>query len=91
MLIRFWIDFEWSDFENPRNFLDVKKGMGVTAYNLDDAIEIVKKTRFKDNLPKISNVIENIDISTIEDKGVRCNMELPLRRGVWYPKGLGFI
>ncbi len=51
-LIRFWICFELLNLDDPNDFLDIKKGMGVTAYILNDAIEIIKVTRLKDHFPK---------------------------------------
>jgi len=37
------------------------------------------------NMPAFSRIVENIDISTIEDMNVRPNLGVPVWRGVWYP------
>jgi hypothetical protein len=82
-LHRFWIRFELDNvIATPR------PGCGVSAYSFDDALVIMRETVFlgKD-LPKIEEVIEDVDISKLDQKHVIPNMEAPVWRGVWYPRG----
>ncbi|MBB5356834.1 hypothetical protein HDE76_000016 [Rhodanobacter sp. ANJX3] len=82
-LERYWIRFELEPFSSGP-----KPGCGVTAHNYDDALEILRRTIFKDKvLPPIQEVIEKVDISSLDQKHVIPNMEVPTRRGVWYPRG----
>jgi hypothetical protein len=64
------------------------RGCGVTAYDEDDARRLVRERVFAGGvLPPIGKAIEDIDISTLDDEHVRPNMGVPIRRGVWFPKG----
>jgi hypothetical protein len=82
-LHRFWFRFKaGNDSNTPR------PGCGVTASNYDDALAILNETVFAGKrLPEIEHVIENVDISTLDQKHVIPNMEAPGWRGVWYPRG----
>jgi len=82
-LHRFWIRFNSaSGFAAPR------PGCGVTAYDYDDAMIILADTIFSGKpVPEIEEVVEDIDISKLDQKHVIPNMEAPTWRGVWYPKG----
>jgi hypothetical protein len=63
-------------------------GCGVTAYSLDDAKALLNQLVFKDgSWPCVAEVIEDVDVSTLERGHVIPNMEPPVWRGVWYPKG----
>ena len=63
-------------------------GCGVTAYNFEDALTLMKENVFgDDDLPPIRNVVEDIDISTLDEKQVRSNIGIPVFRGVWFPTG----
>lgn len=82
-LKRFWIRFKSIP---PYNSL--RLGCGVTAYDYDDAVTILRDTIFKDkDLPPIDYVIEDVDVSTLDQKHVIPNMEPVTWRGVWFPKG----
>ena len=83
MLKRYWFNFD----ELPKYSL-LRFGCGVTAYNCDDAISLISQSIFKDEaMPPIKSVIENVDISTLDQGHVIPNMEAPVWRGVWFPKG----
>lgn len=83
---RFWIRFQSVPAYNP-----LRLGCGVTAYNYDDALTILRDTIFrgKDQLA-VDSVVEDVDISTLDQKHVIPNMEPPVWRGVWFPKGYAF-
>ena len=52
------------------------------------AISILKRTVYKDlEFPEIESVIEDVDISALDQKHVIPNMEPPVWRGVWFPSG----
>ena len=61
-------------------------GVGVTAYTIDDAKELLRQMVFKDEpLPHVSNIIENLDVSTLDAGHILPNIGVPTVRGVWYP------
>jgi len=79
-LHRFWFRFSFSE--------KLGLGYGVTAYNYDDAVAILTEIVFsKREFPPIESVLEDVDISTLDQKHVIPNMEAPVWRGIWYPKG----
>ena len=82
-LRRFWIRFSpASGFAAPR------PGCGVTAYDYDDAMIILADSIFNGKtVPEIAEVIEDVDVSKLDQKHVIPNMEAPTWRGVWYPRG----
>ena len=81
----FWFEFEVVDrFKS----LGIDLGCGVTAYNYNDAIFLLKECVFKDkSIFDIKKVTEDIDISTLDAGHVLPNMYTPSFRGVWYPMG----
>ena len=84
-LTRFWFKFHlnWSD-PHPMGTI---AGCGVTAYDYQDALGLLKNLVFKEDLPKIKECIENVDISTLDEKHVLPNMGNIFRRGIWFPLG----
>jgi hypothetical protein len=61
-------------------------GYGVTAFDYLDAVQLLRERVFSGkDLPAIGSVIEDVDISTLDDRHVRPNMGVPVWRGVWYP------
>jgi hypothetical protein len=86
-LHRFWFRFNVDKRSGvPR------PGCGVTAHSYGDALAILSETVFSGKpIPEIEHTIEHtiedVDISTLDQKHVIPNMEAPIWRGVWYPKG----
>jgi len=82
-LHRYWIRFELSGpLGGPR------PGCGVTALSYEDALAILGDTVFRNKeMPPVKDVIADVDISSLDQKHVIPNMEAPVWRGVWYPKG----
>jgi hypothetical protein len=82
-LTRYWFLFEPDPWPNALNL-----GCGVSAYGYDDALALLHERVFKDGtLPRLLELKENVDISLLDDKHVRPNMENPTIRGIWYPMG----
>ena len=80
---RYW--FEFCEGNLP---FGVRIGCGVTAYNYDDALFLLSKKVFNNAAPpEIKNMIENVDISTLDDGHVLPNMSSPNLRGIWFPLG----
>lgn len=63
-------------------------GCGVTAYDYNDALALLREKVFKGGVvPRILEFKEDVDISLLEQKHVRPNMENPTIRGIWFPMG----
>jgi len=84
MLRRYWFEFELP----PAQARVVPWGMGcgVTAYDYDDAVQLMKELVFSiHEMPTIRAMTEDVDVSTLDAEHVRINMGVPVRRGVWFP------
>lgn len=85
-MIRFWFKFQFDDSKSVP--YGTRIGCGITAYNYEDAINILKEKVFKDKpIAAITQCIENIDISELDQGHVLPNMAPPNIRGVWFPLG----
>jgi hypothetical protein len=86
MLRRYWFRFDPKGVgEFPPG---VAMGCGVSAYNYDDALRILRKKVFHcDLLPPILRCIQDVDISKLDEGHVRPNMGVVTERGVWFPLG----
>lgn len=85
-MIRYWFEFDFTGYKDEP--FGTRMGCGITGYNLDDVINILKEKVFRsNNLPGIQRLVENIDISTLDKGHVIPNMASPLTRGVWFPLG----
>ena len=89
-LTRYWITFTYPPVEAEGVVVGLwhqPHGFGVTALDLEDALGIIH-TEFFDRhdlgMPPVQEVVENVDISTLDDH-VRPNMHPPNWRGLWYP------
>lgn len=86
MLTRYWIKFkERGDFPFLGGVFGF--GIGVTAYNIDDAKALIRTRVFKRDLPEIQTIVENIRYDDLEENHVRPNMGAMINRGIWFPKG----
>jgi hypothetical protein len=86
-LKRYWFEF---DFPKPRlshdAYIPACGCCGITAFDYNDALIIMRRFMLLENeKPIFSRVIENIDVSTIEDMHIIPNLGVPVWRGVWYP------
>ena len=85
-LKRYW--FEFNNESDDVHDIWFPKKCGVTAYNYEDAIDLLRLCVFKKrSLPQIKKVVEDVDISNLDANHVRLNMSIPTKRGVWYPIG----
>jgi hypothetical protein len=84
MLHRYWVEFDLP--ETRARLVSYGLGCGVTAYNYDDAVNLMKELVFKSSeMPPIRTLIEDVDVSKLDPKHVRVNMGVPIYRGVWFP------
>jgi hypothetical protein len=67
----------------------VKTGVGVTGTDIGECLDIVQKRIFGGALPAVLKVVEDIDVSTLDEHVVLPNMEPPIWRGIWFPRGFG--
>ena len=74
LLIRFWFKSEDG------------LGIGVTAYSLEDAIDLIKSQDIAMMLkPNFDSYTENVDIQDLDQNHVIPNMGVCTNRGVWFP------
>jgi|SRR6188768_759232 len=83
---RYWIEFiPAADTRLP---MFLARGVGVTAGSSEQALEIVQlKVLGAGTLPPIAKLVEDVDISTLDENHVRPNMGNPVVFGVWFPLG----
>lgn len=60
-------------------------GIGVTAYSLEDAKLLIEKANISYNY-QILEIIEDVDIKTLDQNHIIPNMGATNFRGVWFPK-----
>ena len=86
---RYWIEFDLSAYAHPHNHpAIIKGGCGVTAVDHRDALVMIGEHIFLDGLPRVSKVIEDVDVFTLDEGHVLPNMGNVLVRGIWFPLGL---
>ena len=87
MLTRYWITFkDRGDYPFYGGVFGF--GVGVTAYDLDDAKRLLQRAIFEDReVPEIKDVIEGVTYDQLEQNHVARNMGAMVVRGVWFPKG----
>jgi hypothetical protein len=83
MLRRFWFEFERSASPTPLNI-----GCGVTAYDYDDAVSIIRDSVFAGRgVPSFVKVVQDINVQDLDKDHVLPNMGIVTNRGVWFPLG----
>jgi hypothetical protein len=81
-LTRYWFHFEGTSAPA------LQLGCGVTAHDYDDAIGLIRDRIFKNKpMPRVREVIEDIDLTTLDAKHILPNTGIPVARGVWFPLG----
>jgi hypothetical protein len=81
-LRRYWLRFDPSAVES--SFVI---GIGVTGFDKPDALGLAEATCFQSSkMPDPAEVVENIDVRTLDQGHVIPNMHPPSERGVWFPK-----
>ncbi|MEM1059261.1 MAG: hypothetical protein AAGK14_08430 [Verrucomicrobiota bacterium] len=85
LLTRYWFRFD------PARGVDriySNLGCGVTAFHMEDAKNLMADKIFApDDLPPIAEMIENVDVSSLDAGHVLPNMMPPSVRGIWFPIG----
>ncbi|GAB3836848.1 hypothetical protein [Hymenobacter jeollabukensis] len=80
-LTRYWIELKGK--AAPAN------QFGVTAYTVDDALGLIteyfERTYQEEGPVEALRIVENVDVSTLDEGHVLPNMLPPTYRGVWYP------
>ena len=79
-LRRYWMEFAAG--EAP---LGMAWGCGVTAFDVDDALQLVA-TAAGGKIPSPVRLVEDVDVSTLDAGHVLPNMLPPVWRGVWFPQ-----
>jgi hypothetical protein len=78
----------WFRFSGLRPFASVRLGCGVTAYSYDDAVDVLSRTVFaQEVMPAVESVLADVDVTTLDPRHVIPNMDPTVWRGVWFPKG----
>ena len=87
-MTRYWFKFPL----DPRQPPHLSPQYGVTAHNYEDAIELLQEFVFRAAaMPEPLEVITDVDVSALDPKHVLPNIAVPVVRGVWYPKGYGWM
>ena len=81
-LRRYWIRFEGDDQGLPDG---TALSCGVTAIDLHDAIELINRLLFDGMAAPISEIVEDVDVSTVDKGHVLLNLGDVTRRGIWFP------
>jgi hypothetical protein len=84
---RFWIEFESPRLGEHGHPAIKMAGCGVTASDLEDALSLLKQHVFPTGLPSIGGLVEDVDVSTLDQGHVLPNMGNVLVRGIWFPVG----
>ncbi len=85
-LRRYWLTFDLS-IDDPHP-IGVLPGCGVTAYDRDEALRLVRQHVFaRHPFPQLKSLVEDVDVSSLDPGHVRSNMENPVERGIWFPRG----
>ena len=81
LLRRYWFRFERSEKPTPLNL-----GCGVTAFDYEDALLLVREILFKSyDKQRITECIENPDVSQLDAGHVLPNLGDVTVRGIWFP------
>ena len=97
VLTRYWITFDYPR-PDPQSGITLgpswqQVGFGVTAEDLGAALEILREEWFSPHgveMPEVSGVTENVDVSTLQDSLAQVMQPLPFMnppnsRGMWFP------
>jgi hypothetical protein len=87
LLTRYWITFKGrGDYPFYGGVFGF--GVGVTAYDLDDAKQLLQSGVFDERaLPEIARIISGVSYDQLQQNHVARHMGVMVIRGVWFPKG----
>jgi hypothetical protein len=89
MLRRYLIEYDFESYD-WREYPHVPLFVGVTAYSLEDALNLVARWILKsDEWPPVKRVLEDYDMNAAVEypwgsKGL-CNLGVCVWRGIWWP------
>lgn len=85
MMHRYWFRFALPPEQLP---IGAAIGCGVTAPTLDDALRLLRERIFAGvEMPEPAQIIENVDVSLLDDLHVAPNIGDVVVEGVWFPLG----
>jgi hypothetical protein len=76
----------WFRFDGPSLPPGVGHGCGVTAFDRDDAEQLLRDTVFGGEPLPDGHVTEDVDVSALDPHHVAPNMGDATLRGVWFPR-----
>ncbi|XXF80872.1 hypothetical protein P2318_14255 [Myxococcaceae bacterium GXIMD 01537] len=83
MIRRYWVEF--ADRQEAERY-GLGGGCGVSGYDREDALELIRERIFPGlELPRVSRIVEDVDVSSLDEGHVLPNIAPPVFRGVWYP------
>jgi len=86
LLTRYWFEFELSGEDLRRFGYFPAYGVGITAYDYQDALSLLRKWVLRtDEMPKMKRVTENVDVSILGEQNFSTYLGCPAWRGVWHP------
>lgn len=82
-LRRFW--FRFAGLSRPSA---LTLGCGVTAHDQEDALKVLRERVFaQGSFPAILECLEDVDVSTLDERHVLPNLGDVTARGIWFPQG----
>lgn len=82
-LRRYWVKFQHTPAPSA-----LALGVGVSAFGKEDALALIGERVFVEHeLPPILEMIEDVDVRTLDEGHVIPNMGVVARRGIWFPLG----
>lgn len=87
-MIRFWITFKLTFYDDPP--AGTLLGIGVTASNEQEAMELVQRHVFAGkSLPIVKEICKDISVANLDVDHVVPNMGDIEKKGIWFPLGYG--
>ena len=75
VLTRFWFEFEWQ--EGSSVLTGAPWGVGVTAFDRDDALRLLSVTVSADqDVPPVNGVVEDVDVESLDAGAIRVREDL---------------
>ena len=61
----------------------------MTAASLEDALDLLHEEVFEDmdDVPAVSEVVADVDVSTLDEGHILPNIGVVIWRGIWWPPG----
>lgn len=83
-LHRYWVVFEGNAGSLPAG---LGMGCGVTAADLAEGLALIEHEVLGGRaMPRVADVTEDVDVSTLDPHHVLPNIGPPSSRGVWFPR-----